>query len=261
MRSKLIAGNWKMNGLTAYVEELAKPLAEFMEQEQCASADEDCYEMLVCPPFPILDRVVQLSAGSKLLVGSQDCHMNVNGAHTGDTSAEMVKDINATHVIVGHSERRADHGESDSVVQAKAKAGIEAGLVSIICVGEVKEDRESGKAEEVVAAQLVGSIPPEATAENTVIAYEPVWAIGTGLVASIQDVEDMHKAIRAKLATIMSDSESVRVLYGGSVKPANAKEIMLTDNVDGVLVGGAALTADSFIEIARSINFKCKSAQ
>ncbi len=246
-RRKIIAGNWKMNGLTSFVDTLAQPLAEFMVEEKC-------FDMLVCPPFPILDRVVQLAEKSNILVGAQNCHAETSGAHTGDTSAEMIKNIAATHVIVGHSERRADCGETDAIVKAKAEATIANDLVAVVCCGEVKEQRESGQAIDVVSTQIKGSLPEGATAVNTIVAYEPVWAIGTGLVASIQDVEDMHKAIRETLSTVMTDYEDVRVLYGGSVKPANAKEILATENVDGVLVGGASLDAESFIEIAKSVS-------
>jgi len=244
---KFIAGNWKMNGTRDYIDSLAKPLSDFMSGHR-----ESNFDMLICPSFLIVDSAVKIAKNSPLLVGVQDCSFEEKGAHTGDVSTGMIKDIEATHVIVGHSERRADHYETNAVVKEKAKAVNESDLVSIICVGEIKEERESGKEIEVVSKQLEESIPEGANAENTIIAYEPVWAIGTGLVASIDDVKNMHKAIREKLATIMSDYEKVRLLYGGSVKPDNAKDILATENVDGVLVGGASLDAESFIKIAQS---------
>ncbi|GAA4250486.1 triose-phosphate isomerase [Azospirillum formosense] len=246
-RRKLIAGNWKMNGLKADGLDLASDLAG-----RLTGAGTVAFDMLVCPPFPLLFPVGDAISGSPLALGAQDCHAKTSGAHTGDVSPAMLTDAGCRYVILGHSERRADHAESDAQVAAKAAAAHKAGLIAIICVGETEAQRDAGQANAVVASQLKGSIPEGATAANTVIAYEPVWAIGTGKTATPDDVKAMHAHIRAELAGKTADPEAVRVLYGGSVKPGNAAELMAVENVDGALVGGAALKADDFWAIATS---------
>jgi len=246
-RRKLIAGNWKMNGLKAEGLQLASDLAGRLQ-----GAGAVPFDMLVCPPFPLLFPVGEAIKGSPLALGGQDCAPKQKGAHTGDTSPAMLKDAGCAYAIVGHSERRQDHGESDAVVAAKAAAAHEEGLVAIVCVGETWAEREAGKAQEVVGRQIAGSLPAGATAANTVVAYEPVWAIGTGKVATPQDVKDMHAFIRKELQARLPDADSVRILYGGSVKPDNAVELLATDNVDGALVGGASLKADDFWAIGTS---------
>ncbi len=244
MRRPLIAGNWKMNGLRASTAELAKMVDG--AQQLPASID-----ILVCPPATLVAAAASALAGSRIAAGGQDCHQNVSGAHTGDISAEMLADAGASFVIVGHSERRADHGETDAVVRAKAKAAWRAGLVAIVCVGETLDDREAGRTLDVVSTQLAGSLPDEATAANLVVAYEPVWAIGTGKVPTVENIAEVHGVIRDHLrGRFSSDADSVRILYGGSVKPSNAAELLSVENVDGALVGGASLKAEDFLGIA-----------
>ncbi len=230
----LAAGNWKMNGLGADAGEIALLAAKLVVRE--AEAD-----ILICPPATLLARMAVAFEGQGIAFGGQDCHTAVSGAHTGDISAEMIADAGGTYVIVGHSERRASYGETDATVAAKAAAAHNAGLTAIVCVGETLAEREAGKALSVVDAQVQGSLPSSATAENTVIAYEPVWAIGTGRTPSLADIAEMHAAIRARLG-----DTKFRILYGGSVKPANAVEILGLANVDGALVGGASLKAADF---------------
>lgn len=244
-RRKLIAGNWKMNGLKADGLDLASDLAGRLK-----GAGPVAFDMLVCPPFPLLFPVGEAIADSPLALGGQDCAPKTSGAHTGDVAPTMLKDAGCRFVILGHSERRADHGESDAVVNTKAVAAHKEGLVAIVCVGETEAQRDAGQANAVVSGQLAGSIPAGANAENTVIAYEPVWAIGTGKTATPDDVKAMHAHIRAELAGKIADPDKVRILYGGSVKPGNAAELMAVDNVDGALVGGASLKADDFWGIA-----------
>jgi len=238
---KLIAGNWKMNGLAADGKERAEKLAEAVK-----AAKNPAFEMVLCPPATLLQLITWFSRDSGLKYGGQDCHAEASGAFTGDISAPMLKDLGCSYVLVGHSERRQFHKETDAQVQAKAKAAHAAGLTAIICVGETDAERTGGQAEAVVATQLKGSIPETATPENTVIAYEPVWAIGTGKVASPEDVKNMHAFIRVKVGV------GFRLLYGGSVKASNAKEILHTPNVDGVLVGGASLKVEEFLAIAQA---------
>ena len=244
-RRTLIAGNWKMNGLAADGSALASALAARMQEAGVVS-----FDLLLCPPATLVSRITDAVAGTPVLVGGQDCHAKVSGAHTGDVSAAMLKDAGAAYVIVGHSERRQDHAESDDQVAAKAAAVHAAGLIAIICVGETRDQRVAGDANIVVSRQLAGSLPAGATAANTVIAYEPVWAIGTGLTPTTADVADMHRHIRAELQGKVDDAEGVRLLYGGSVKAANAAELLAVTNVDGALVGGASLTAHEFWAIA-----------
>lgn len=246
-RRKLIAGNWKMNGSTAMTRDLIGGL-----NQRAAAAAPGC-DVAVCPPFPFLAAAAAALEGSAVKLGAQDCAVKVSGAHTGDVAAEMLADVGAAYAIVGHSERRADHGESDATVSAKASAARRAGLIAIICVGETESERTDGRALDVVAGQLAGSIPAGATAADTVIAYEPVWAIGTGKTATPADVAEMHAHIRAQLADKIADANKVRILYGGSVKPANAAELLAVDNVDGALVGGAALAADDFWAIVAAV--------
>jgi triosephosphate isomerase len=246
-RRKLIAGNWKMNGLHAAGLELATDLSQ-----RLAAAGTVGFDMLVCPPATLIHPVAQAVAGTPLAVGGQDCHVKPSGAHTGDISAAMLVDAGCAFVIVGHSERRQNHGEDDALVSAKAAAAHAAGLIAIICVGETLEQREAGQALEVVASQVAGSIPSGADAANTVIAYEPVWAIGTGKTATSADVAEVHAHVRATLAGRIGDPDAVRILYGGSVKPSNAAELMAVDHVDGALVGGASLVADDFWGIAET---------
>ena len=236
----LVAGNWKMNGVRAALSELAAISA--------AAADVKA-DLAICPPATLIAAAAAIAG--KILIGGQDCHPNATGAHTGDVSAQMLKDAGASMVIVGHSERRADHGESDAMVQAKAAAALRAGLVAIVCVGETRAEREAGKALEIVGRQVAGSIPPGATAAEIVVAYEPVWAIGTGLTPTAADVREVHAFIRAQLERQMpGEGAAVRILYGGSVKAANAAELMGVPHVNGALVGGASLKAADFLGIA-----------
>ncbi len=206
---------------------------------------------MVCPPATLLAQARWALTGSHILLGAQDCHALPSGAHTGDLSAEMLADAGASAVIVGHSERRKDHGETDAMVNAKARAAFRAGLTAIICVGETEEQRDQGKTLDIVRQQIEGSVPEEATASNTVIAYEPVWAIGSGVTPTPADIAELHGFIRSELGRLLGKAEigAVRILYGGSVKPANASELLLVPDVDGALVGGASLTASDFYAI------------
>ena len=241
-RRKLAAGNWKMNGLAASGAELDALIA--------ASAG-TAAEVLICPPATLIAGFAARAKGSAVTIGGQDCHAAISGAHTGDISPEMIADAGGTHIIVGHSERRADHGERDSDVCAKAIAVWRAGLTAIVCVGEIEAERDAGRAQAVVGGQLAGSIPDGATAANLVVAYEPVWAIGTGRTPSLDDIAEMHDFVRARLVERFGASvgAAVRLLYGGSVKPDNAKQIFAVSNVDGGLVGGASLKAADFAAI------------
>ncbi|UUX50210.1 triose-phosphate isomerase [Nisaea acidiphila] len=242
-RRVLIAGNWKMNMLRAEGEALASALAK--DFAVGAGAD-----MLVCPPATLIAPVAAVLNGGAISVGGQDCHMNESGAHTGDVAAAMIKDLGGSHVIVGHSERRADHGESDATVKAKAEAALAAGLVPIVCVGETEAERDAGKAEAVVEAQIRGSLPAGATETGVVIAYEPVWAIGTGRTPTIDDIAAMHAHMRKVAGSMLGSAGALLLLYGGSVKPGNAAEILALEDVDGALVGGASLKAEDFLAIA-----------
>jgi triosephosphate isomerase len=241
----LIAGNWKMNGLKAST-------AEFEAMLAGASAVAAKADLLVCPPATLIAAFAERARGSKTLgVGAQDCHPKPTGAHTGDISAEMLADAGASAVIVGHSERRADHGESDALVRQKAEAAWRAGLVAIVCVGETQHQRDAGQTLDICRGQLQLSLPDSARAGNLVVAYEPVWAIGTGLTPTAGDVEQVHKLIRELLiARFNGEGAKIRILYGGSVKPSNAAELMAVANVNGALVGGASLKAADFLAIA-----------
>lgn len=254
MRSKkLIAGNWKMNGTLAEARALAVGIADGLESE--LSLLEGC-DFVVCPPFVHVGAVGAALAepvgGAVVSLGAQDCAAVENGAYTGDVSAAMLVDAGCDYVILGHSERRQYHKETDSLIAAKAKAAQAAGLITIICVGESEDERASDAQDAVVAAQLAASIPDGATAQNCVIAYEPVWAIGTGKTARVEDVAAMHLFIREKLKERLADSAQMRILYGGSVKPDNTGDLMRVDHVDGALIGGASLKADQYLGIARA---------
>lgn len=242
---KLIAGNWKMNGDTRSAGALIAGIEEAIAGEKGIL---DCCDFVVCPPFVHLGAVKMLARACA--VGGQDCSDRESGAFTGDVSAQMLKDLGASYVILGHSERRQYHKETDTTVAAKAAAANKAGLVTIICVGETEAEREAGTQNDVVATQLEGSIPEGATSSNTVIAYEPVWAIGTGKTATPEDIRAMHGFIRGQLTGKFADGEKMRILYGGSVKPANAGEIFAVPDVNGALVGGASLKAEDFMGIA-----------
>jgi triosephosphate isomerase (TIM) len=238
----LIAGNWKMNGLCASITEFDALKAGLATLAHSA-------EILICPPATLIDRFAHSAKGSVIQIGGQDCHSNPSGAHTGDISAVMLKDLGACYVIVGHSERRADHYESSAIVATKALAAIKAGLMPIICIGETLVEREAGKVMEIVLGQLRESIAL-ITAPNYVVAYEPVWAIGTGKIPTLSDIRDVHNALRAELiAHESAPGEKVRILYGGSVKPENARDILAIENVNGALVGGASLKAADFMGI------------
>jgi triosephosphate isomerase (TIM) len=241
----LVAGNWKMNGLSA-------SLVEVEAMRRAADAGEaGVAELVVCPPATLLAQAAWKLRGGKLGLGAQDCHPEASGAFTGDISAPMLKDAGAAYVIVGHSERRTHHHETDQLVRAKAEAALKAGLTPIICIGETQAEREAGRQAAVVIRQLRRSLPPGATSETVVIAYEPVWAIGTGLTPTPGDIAVVHNGIRALLTEIGGPSSAkTRILYGGSVKPANARELLELDNVDGALVGGASLKATDFLAIA-----------
>lgn len=237
---KLVAGNWKMNGSLG-------SLAELDAIKAAADANGNV-DVAICPPFTLIAPAAQRQP--KLAIGAQDCHQSEKGAHTGCVSAAMLKEAGAVMVIVGHSERRTDQGESDALVRAKAEVALATGLTAIVCVGETEAQRDAGKAVNVVEGQLDGSVPPAGQGANLVVAYEPVWAIGTGRTPSVGDVAEMHAAIRAKLIGLLGDEGGkVRILYGGSVKPDNAHELMAVADVDGALVGGASLTAAQFVPI------------
>jgi triosephosphate isomerase (TIM) len=241
----LIAGNWKMNGLRASITEFEAMLAG-------ASKVVGKTDLLVCPPATLIAGFAQKSRGrTGFALGGQDCDAQPSGAHTGDLSAEMLADAGATAVIVGHSERRADHGESDRLVRQKAEAAWRAGLVAIVCVGETLRQRDSGQTLDICRGQLDGSLPDRARADNLVVAYEPVWAIGTGLTPTVGDVEQIHHFIRELLTgRFKEEGARMRILYGGSVKPSNAKELLAVENVNGALIGGASLKAADFLAIA-----------
>jgi triosephosphate isomerase (TIM) len=241
----LVAGNWKMNGLIAQLEEGRRV------RDRLGAADfAPGVEVMICAPATLVASLAREAAGSRLTVGGQDCHPAPKGAHTGDVSAEMLKDAGATAIIVGHSERRADHGERDSDVRAKAAAARRAGLTAIVCLGETAGQRQAGLTLGVVGRQLAGSLPDGARANNVVVAYEPVWAIGTGLTAKPADVAEVHTFLRRALKERLgTEGEGVRLLYGGSVKPDNARELMAIEDVNGALVGGASLVASDFLAI------------
>jgi triosephosphate isomerase len=251
-RRALIAGNWKMNGVGsagAGLDGLALA-RELVRKLQLGPSPRS--ELLVSPPATLISRVAHVLAGSMIAVGGQDCHPAPSGAHTGDVSAEMLREAGCCHVIVGHSERRADHGEADALVRAKAKAALRAGLIAIVCVGETEAERLAGQAVAVVTRQIAGSLPESGTSASVVVAYEPVWAIGTGRTPTEADIAEIHGTIRQALKGRVADSDGVRIIYGGSVKPANAKAILGTKDVDGALVGGASLVAEDFWAIAQS---------
>jgi triosephosphate isomerase len=240
-----VAGNWKMNGLSA-------SLAEIESMRRAADAGEAGEaELAVCPPFTLLAQTALKTKGGKLSVGAQDCSPEPNGAFTGDISAAMLKDAGAAYVIVGHSERRTYHHETDELVRAKAEAALQAGLIPIVCVGETQAERQAGEQAAVVIRQLRRSIPQGGASENVVIAYEPVWAIGTGVTPTPEDVTVIHNFIRALLVEVGGPrAAKTRILYGGSVKPSNCEQLLTLDNVDGALVGGASLKAADFLAIA-----------
>jgi triosephosphate isomerase (TIM) len=246
MMRKLAAGNWKMNGTAAALDEVRSLLA--------AHPAPGC-EMLLCPPATLVAGMAALANGSALAVGGQDCHPKASGAHTGDISALMLKDVGASHVILGHSERRADHGETDALVRAKAEAALAAGLVAVVCIGETEAERDAGQTLAVIGGQLDGSLPAGATAANLVIAYEPVWAIGTGRTPTLAEIAEVHAFLRDRLRGQIGDAaDGVRLLYGGSVKPSNAAEIFAVPHVDGALVGGASLKAADFGAIVAALS-------
>lgn len=241
MRRKLVAGNWKMNGL--------QKDRVFLSELVQAHPETPNADVLLCPPATLLAGMA-VDKPDWVSLGGQDCAQTRSGAHTGDISAEMLADLGCTHVIVGHSERRADHGEGDSTVRSKAQAALEAGLIPIVCVGETLEQRESGEAEAVVIAQLLASLP-ECDARQIVIAYEPVWAIGTGRTASPEDAQAMHAALRA--AWPGAESDALRILYGGSMNPGNADALLSQPDIDGGLIGGASLKPGDFASIIRTV--------
>jgi triosephosphate isomerase (TIM) len=245
-RGKLVAGNWKMNGLTASI----------LEIEEMIAGTEDLpagVELAVCPPATLAALAAEILSGSLVALGGQDCHTEKSGAFTGDVSAEMWADLDARYVIVGHSERRAMHGETDTVVSTKAGAAIRAGLTPIICLGESLAERDAGKTIDVVIRQLTGSVPDAAASAPFVVAYEPIWAIGTGRTPTIAQVGEVHAALRAGLKSRFGGAaDNIRLLYGGSVKPENARDLMHVGDVDGALVGGASLKAADFLAIARA---------
>ena len=243
MARKLAAGNWKMNGTgdsLAELEALAK------------GGLPKGVDVLICPPATLISRAAEHA--DKIAIGGQDCHATASGAHTGDLSAEMLRDAGASYVILGHSERRADHGESDEMVRAKTDAAHAADLVAVVCIGETLEEREAGSTLQVVGMQLAGSLPDGVTAQNTVVAYEPVWAIGTGKVPTLEQIAEVHNALRDALVQRFGNAGAdVPLLYGGSVKPGNAAEIFAVSNVDGALVGGASLKSADFAPIIAAL--------
>ena len=251
VRKTLIAGNWKMNGLLDDGIALAKGVgAEFKK-----TGRRDC-EVLVCPPFTLLSAVKKAVKGTRVAMGAQDCHFAEKGAHTGDVSPVMLKDLGCQYVIVGHSERRTNHYETNELIAQKAEAAINAGLKVIICIGETEAERDSGKTIKVCTDQIMGSVPAIATAQNTVIAYEPVWAIGTGRTPTTAEVEEVHASIRKVIGKKLgrANANKMRILYGGSMKPSNAKELLALPDVDGGLIGGASLKVADFTAIIAASN-------
>ena len=248
-RRPLIAGNWKMNGLRADGRILASSLSDLMKDETDA-----VFDLAVCPPFTLIAAVGDALAGSAISLGAQDCHPAEKGAHTGDVSAAMLADLGCDFVIVGHSERRTNHQETDTAVQARAAAVQAQGMAAIICIGETEEQRDGAETLDVIKSQLAGSVPEPSAAANTVIAYEPIWAIGTGRTPSTNEVQEVHALIRAELTAALGAEEAVgvRVLYGGSMKPENARDLLALEDVDGGLIGGASLTVEGFWAIAQS---------
>ncbi len=245
MRRRLAAGNWKMNGTAASLSEVDALIEAHLSPS---------VEILLCPPATLIAQMAWKKGHHSLAIGGQDCHAAVSGAHTGDISAQQLKDAGATYVIVGHSERRTNHGETDQMVAAKATAAHSAGLVAIICIGETLTEREAGQTLDVVGRQLDISVPEGATGQNTVIAYEPVWAIGTGLTPTNEQIGEVHEFMRSRLsARFGADGAFFRLLYGGSVKSSNAAEIFGIRDVDGALVGGASLKAADFSPIVRAL--------
>lgn len=246
MRRKLAAGNWKMNGTAASLAEVDALIA---------AHPAPAVDILICPPATLISRMAGRTGPTPLMLGGQDCHMAGSGAHTGDIAARMLADAGATHVILGHSERRADHAETDAVVRAKTEAALSEGLIAIVCVGETLGDREAGRTLDVVGTQLAGSVPDGITGAGLVIAYEPVWAIGTGKVPTVDEIAEVHAFLRGALATRFgaATGDAIRLLYGGSVKAANAAEIFAVGDVDGALVGGASLTAADFSPIVAAL--------
>jgi triosephosphate isomerase len=241
----LVAGNWKMNGLVASLSEVSAI------RDAVAAGGAGRAEVAICPPTTLVAAAAGLCKGTQVATGGQDCHAERNGAHTGDISADMLKDAGATYVIVGHSERRTDHAETNEQVRAKAEAAIASGLKAILCVGESKIEREAGETLSVVGNQIEQSWPKGASAQTLVVAYEPIWAIGTGLTPTPADVAEVHAFIRSQVQRLLgADGAGVRLLYGGSVKASNAAELMAVPDVDGALVGGASLTAKDFMGIA-----------
>lgn len=243
---KLAAGNWKMNGTRAALAELEK---------MTAAHPGAAVDILICPPFQLLTQAAEIASGSPVAIGAQDCHTEASGAHTGDISAAMVADTGATAVILGHSERRADHDETSALVCEKARAALGAGLTAVICLGETEAQRDAGDTLDIIADQLANSVPDSATAANTVIAYEPVWAIGTGRTPTTAQIGEVHDVLRTSLIRRFGEAEgaAIRLLYGGSVKAGNAAEIFAIGNVDGALVGGASLKTDDFSPIVTAL--------
>ena len=245
-RKPLIAGNWKMNGLRAALAEI--------EAVKAGMGGVRC-EVAICPPFTLIRDAVEAAAGSDLLIGGQDCHTAVSGAHTGDVAAEMIADCGGKLVIVGHSERRADHNEDDGLVRMKAEAAWRAGLTAIVAIGEREEHRRAGETYDVLDGHVAESMPDGSTAANLVVAYEPVWAIGTGLTPSDDDIQAAHAHIRRRLGERFGkEADGIRILYGGSVKPSNAAAILSLPDVDGALVGGASLKAADFLGIVAGVS-------
>ncbi len=246
MRRKLAAGNWKMNGTRASVAELAAMKAA-VEGAAC--------DVLICPPATLLAWAAEAAGAHAIRLGGQDCHVAASGAHTGDISAPQLADAGATYVIVGHSERRADHGETDALIRAKTEAAHAAGLIAIVCLGETEAERDAGATLSLIGRQLQGSVPEAATGATTVIAYEPVWAIGTGRTPTLEQIGEVHDFLRAALQSRFGgEASAFRLLYGGSVKPSNAAEIFAVSNVDGALVGGASLKAADFGAIIAALS-------
>lgn len=245
----LIAGNWKMNGTSASLAEIEKIAAAVKAAPPPA-------DILICPPATLIERAAKTAAG-RIAIGGQDCHAEISGAFTGDVSAEMLKDAGASAVIVGHSERRQYHHETDAIVAAKTKAAWRAGLFAIVCIGETEEQRAAEKALHVCSSQITGSVPEGATGANTAVAYEPIWAIGTGKTASSADIAEMHRHIRKDLVNRLGEAgKAIRILYGGSMKPSNAAEILAIQDVAGGLIGGASLKSEDFKAIFSAVATK-----